>query len=152
MFSFRTFFALFLIVPVIEIYLLIQVGGLIGAWPTIFLIILTAILGGWLLRNQGLATMERVQQTLARGEIPAIELLEGAMLLVGGALLLTPGFFTDTIGFICLIPILRRNVILWAMRKGIIGTTPTGAAGPARGTHGERVINGECWHDDDRRS
>ena len=143
MFSFRTFFALFLIVPIIEIYLLIQVGGLIGALPTVFLIVLTAVIGGWLLRSQGMATLGRVQQTM---------LLEGAMLLIGGALLLTPGFFTDAIGFVCLIPLLRRNVILWAMSKGIIGTVSAGSARPASGSHGERTIEGECWKDEDRRS
>lgn len=107
----KILFLLFLIIPIIEIYLLIQVGSVIGALYTILLIVLTAIAGAFLLRIQGIATLRRVQETVARGKVPAMELLEGLMLLVGGALLLTPGFFTDALGFICLIPVLRRFVI-----------------------------------------
>ena len=151
MFSFRTIFALFLVVPILEIYLLIQVGSLIGALPTVFLVVFTAVAGAWLLRRQGFATLGRVQATMARGEIPAIEMLEGAMLLIGGALLLTPGFFTDAIGFVCLIPALRRSVIRWAIRRGAINASVPG--GPKAGSreHGPRTIEGEYWKDDGRR-
>lgn len=151
MFSFRTVFALFLIVPIFEIYLLIQVGGLIGVLPTIALVVFTAVVGAWLLRSQGFATLARVQATLARGEIPAIELLEGAMLLIGGALLLTPGFFTDAIGFICLIPVLRRGVISWAIRRGIIHTDIHGGARTTTDEFGSRTIEGEYRRDDEPR-
>ncbi len=146
MFSFRTVFALFLIVPILEIYLLIQVGSLIGALPTVFLVVFTAVVGAWLLRSQGFATLGRVQAGIARGEIPAIEILEGAMLLVGGALLLTPGFFTDAIGFVCLIPVLRRKVVQWGIRRGAIKTNTPG--GPKTES---RTIEGEYWKDDGRR-
>jgi UPF0716 protein FxsA len=88
--------------------ILIQVGGIIGALPTVGLVVLTAVVGVWLLRMEGLATLTRVQDKLNRGEIPETELLEGIMLIFGGALLLTPGFFTDFIGFVCLLPGLRR--------------------------------------------
>lgn len=88
--------------------ILIQVGSLIGILPTIALVVLTAVIGVWLLRLEGLATWIRVQEKLTQGEVPGVEMLEGIMLIVGGTLLLTPGFFTDTIGFICLIPIFRR--------------------------------------------
>ena len=88
--------------------ILIEVGCLIGALPTVGLVVLTAICGVWLLRLEGIATLTRVQQKLNRGEIPETELLEGIMLVFGGALLLTPGFVTDFAGFICLIPALRR--------------------------------------------
>jgi UPF0716 protein FxsA len=153
MFSFRLLLTLFLVIPIIEIYLLIKVGGLIGAVPTVFLVVFTAILGAVLLRQQGFATLGRVQASLARGELPAIELLEGALLLIGGALLLTPGFFTDTIGFICLIPRLRRAIILWALKRGIIATTgSTGGPGQhGHGHHGPRTIEGEFWRDRDDR-
>lgn len=151
MFSFRTLLALFLIVPLFEIYLLIKVGGLIGAIPTVFMVVFTAVLGALLLRQQGFSTLARLQAALARGEIPAIEMLEGAMLLCGGALLLTPGFFTDTIGFICLIPPLRRRVILWALRRGIIASVAPGGGTDRRdGRHGPRTIEGEYWRDKDR--
>jgi UPF0716 protein FxsA len=151
MFVFRNLLVLFLIVPIIEIYLLIKVGGLIGAIPTVFMVVFTAVLGALLLRQQGFATLGRVQEALARGEVPAIEMLEGALLLIGGALLLTPGFFTDTIGFICLIPPLRRRIIMWALRRGIIATV--GPGGGPRGDghhHGPRTIEGEYWRDRDR--
>ena len=113
---FRSLFLLFLLVPVIEIYLLIQVGSVIGAGWTILAIIGTAVLGAFLLKQQGIATLNRVQSTLQQGEIPAIEMVEGLVLLVSGALLLTPGFFTDTLGFLALIPQLRRSFIIWAMK------------------------------------
>ncbi len=115
----KILFLLFLIIPIIEIYLLIQVGSIIGALYTILLIILTAIVGAFLLRIQGIATLRRVQQTIARGKVPAMEMLEGLMLLVGGALLLTPGFFTDALGFVCLIPSLRRFVIRMVLLRKI---------------------------------
>ena len=84
---------IFLIVPIIEIYLLIQVGGLIGVIPTIGLVVLTAVIGAALLRVQGLQTYLRFNQALNAGRLPATEILEGVALLIGGALLLTPGFF-----------------------------------------------------------
>ena len=102
---------IFLIVPIIEIYFLIQVGGLIGVIPTIGLVVLTAVIGAALLRVQGLQTYLRFNQALNAGRLPATEILEGVALLIGGALLLTPGFFTDVIGFICLMPFLRRPLI-----------------------------------------
>ena len=113
---FRSLFLVFLIIPVIEIYLLIKVGGIIGAAWTILLIIGTAALGAYLLRMQGISTLNRVQSTMQRGEIPAIEMMEGLILLIAGALLLTPGFFTDTIGFLALIPTLRRSFIVWSLK------------------------------------
>lgn len=111
---------LFIAIPVIEIYLLIQVGSVIGAIPTILMIIGTAVLGAALLRMQGISTFQRVQSAMQRGEIPAIEMLEGLILLISGALLLTPGFFTDAIGFIALVPPLRRAFIVWALQHSNI--------------------------------
>jgi UPF0716 protein FxsA len=94
-------------VPLLEIYLLISIGRLIGAGSTVLVVILTAVLGAWLLRLQGLSTLARVQAATQNGEIPAVELVEGLILLTSGILLLTPGFFTDAIGFACLVPGLR---------------------------------------------
>ncbi|MBX2868221.1 MAG: FxsA family protein [Acidiferrobacterales bacterium] len=119
----RILFFLFLIVPVIEIYFLITVGSAIGAGLTVVLILLTAFIGAFLVRAQGFSTFARVQSQMARGEMPAIEIFEGVFLLVAGALLLTPGFLTDAIGFACLTPPLRR----WLIRKML-------AAGMLRGT------------------
>lgn len=106
----------FIIVPVLELYLLIKVGGSIGALPTIAIVIITAVVGTWLLKQQGLATLQRYQSNLGQGRLPAMELIEGMVLLFGGALLLTPGFFTDAIGFLCLIPVTRQALIRWLMK------------------------------------
>lgn len=98
--------------------ILIEVGGIIGPLATVGLVVLTAVCGVWLLRLEGTATLYRVQEKLNRGEIPETELLEGIMLLIGGALLLTPGFATDLLGFVCLVPGLRRP-----LARHIIRTT-----------------------------
>lgn len=117
---FRSLFLLFILVPIFEIYLLIKVGGIIGAIPTILAIVVTAALGAFLLRSQGISTFQRVQNTLQQGEIPAIEMFEGLILLVCGALLLTPGFFTDTLGFVALIPSIRRAFVVWVLKHSNI--------------------------------
>ncbi len=113
-------FLFFLIVPFVEIYLLLQIGGIIGVFPTIFMVVFTAALGAWLLRQQGFATWMRFQENLNRGEIPAYEMIEGPMLLVGGALLLTPGFFTDAFGFACLVPGLRRKIAQYVIEHHLV--------------------------------
>jgi UPF0716 protein FxsA len=101
-------FLLFVLVPIIEIALFIQVGGFLGLVPTLIIVVATAALGTWLLRQQGLSTMERARSRLDAGELPAAQLIEGVILMVGGALLLTPGFMTDAVGFACLLPPSRR--------------------------------------------
>lgn len=90
--------AAFIAVPLIEIALFIEIGGWIGLWPTLAIVVITAILGSWALRLQGLSTLARARQQVDRGVLPARELFDGACLLFAGALLLTPGFFTDTVG------------------------------------------------------
>lgn len=154
MFPFRTLLVLFIVVPLIEIYLLIKVGGLIGTLPTVGLVVFTAVLGTLLLRWQGLATLGRVQASLGAGQLPAIEMMEGVVLLLCGALLLTPGFFTDTIGFLCLITPLRRGVIVAVMsRFGAIirpagGSADRGGAKPS-GESGPATLEGEYRREDD---
>ncbi|NBV74580.1 MAG: FxsA family protein [Methylococcaceae bacterium] len=113
-------FAFFLVVPFIEIYVLLQVGGLIGAFPTIFMVVFTAVLGAWLLRKQGFETWRRLQTNLQQGQIPAYEMIEGPIILIGGALLLTPGFFTDFLGFACLIPSLRRRIARYLIEHHLL--------------------------------
>ncbi|NOQ17323.1 MAG: exlusion protein FxsA [Methyloprofundus sp.] len=113
-------FLAFVTIPFIEIYLLLQIGGIVGVFPTIILVVTTAIIGAGLLRQQGLATFQRFQEGLAKGEIPAYEMVEGPILLVGGALLLTPGFFTDVIGFACLIPQARRKIAQYIIEKRLV--------------------------------
>ena len=102
---------LFVMVPVAEISLLIKVGGAIGGFNTILFVILTAVLGAYLVRQQGFATITKLQQETQAGRIPALQIAEGVALLFAGAVLLTPGFITDAIGFILLIPLTRRIII-----------------------------------------
>lgn len=104
---FKFLFALFVLIPLLEMALLIHVGGIIGMWPTLFMVIATAALGILLVRREGLRTLINIQQRLSQQHIPGKELLDGAMILVAGALLLTPGFFTDAIGFLLVFPISR---------------------------------------------
>lgn len=111
---------LFIGIPIIEMVILIEVGGIIGALPTVGLVVLTATVGIWLLKLEGMATLARVQERVDRGELPETELLEGVMLLIGGALLLTPGFVTDAIGFTCILPGLRRPIARWIIRRGMM--------------------------------
>ncbi len=102
---------LFIVTPLLELYILISVGEVIGALTTVLIVIFTAFLGAFLLRYQGVLTLQRVQETMAQGGMPAIALLEGLFLLVAGVLLLTPGFITDILGFLCLIPVVRKAII-----------------------------------------
>ena len=103
---------IFMLVPIVEMWILIEVGGWIGALPTIALVVLTATLGLSLLKRQGLSTLMRARRTMDEGSIPASELVSGVMVAVGGALLLTPGFVTDAIGFALLIPQTRQWLLL----------------------------------------
>ena len=103
---------IFMLVPVVEIWILIEVGSWIGALPTIALVVLTATLGLSLLKRQGLQTLMIARRKINEGSIPASELVSGVMIAVGGALLLTPGFVTDAIGFALLIPQTRQWLLL----------------------------------------
>ena len=104
-------FLAFLAVPLIEIALFIQVGGLIGLWPTLLIVVLTAVLGTVLVRSQGAQVLGRLRQSMADLNDPTEPLAEGAMILFAGALLLTPGFFTDATGLLLLVPQIRQWVI-----------------------------------------
>ena len=116
---FRILLIAFLTIPIIEIYLLIQVGGIIGVGWTIFIVIGTAVLGASLLRQQGLATWTRLNQSIAQGQLPPTILIEGIFLLLSGAFLLTPGFFTDAIGFLFLMPPVRKLLAAYLLRRGM---------------------------------
>lgn len=106
----------FIAVPIAEIAVFIEAGERFGLWPTLGLVILTAVIGTALLRHQGLQTIQRVQLSLDRGEMPVGEVFTGLCLLVAGALLLTPGFLTDGVGFALFVPAVRRLLAGFAMR------------------------------------
>ncbi len=105
----------FIGIPVIEIIAFIEIGGWIGLWPTIAIVVATAVAGTTLLRMQGMAVLQRFQQSVAKGQLPVAEVFDGLCLLVAGALLLTPGFFTDALGFLLFVPPVRLLVgqLLW---------------------------------------
>ncbi|MCB1367830.1 MAG: FxsA family protein [Rhodobacteraceae bacterium] len=130
-------FLLFVAVPIIEIALFIQVGGAIGLWPTLAIVILTALAGTTLMRAQGLSTLNRLQRSLAEGGNPADPMAQGAMILVAGVLLLTPGFFTDAVGFALLLPPVRAVLIRWAASRittsGVVYTSSSVRPAPDRG-------------------
>ena len=137
---------LFFTIPLLEIFVLLQVGSAIGVLPTIAMVVLTAVIGAGLIRAQGIATLGRVRQELERGELPAVGIIEAAMLLVAGALLLTPGFVTDAIGFLILVPPLRRRIIqAFLLRRVLTTAAAPGQSGPGRA----RVIEGEFRREDE---
>jgi UPF0716 protein FxsA len=147
---------LFIVVPLVELYLIIKVGSLIGALWTVLLVLLTAVIGVQLLRIQGFSTLNRARHNMEMGVMPAMEMMEGLALAIGGALLITPGFVTDTLGFLCLIPATRRAMIRYLMRhatvqgQGFYRHTTTPHSDQTRDDHGHRgrTIEGEFRRDD----
>lgn len=141
-------FALFIAVPLVEIYVLIQVGSIIGAGWTILAVVGTAVLGAVLVRAQGLATLMRGRAQMAAGEVPAVEILEGVALIAAGALLMTPGFVTDALGFCCLVPSWRQGMARALLRRVVVVGRP-GAGRPGADSERSRVIEGECRRRDE---
>jgi UPF0716 protein FxsA len=145
-------FAAFVAVPLVEIALFIQVGGWIGLWPTLAIVIVTAILGSWALRMQGLSTLARARQQVDRGVLPTRELFDGACLLFAGALLLTPGFFTDTVGALLFLQpvrdLLRKTLGRYVAEHAEVHVRTSGgrsgpAGGPRPGPGGGPTIDGD---------
>ena len=138
----------FIGVPLIEIALFIQVGGAIGLGYTLLIVVLTAILGTWLVRSQGLAALADLQGSFSELRDPTEPLAHGAMILFSGALLLTPGFFTDALGFALLVPGIRSAVFKWARARVKVthfsmgATHPQHSHRPHDATPGD-VIDGE---------
>lgn len=130
-------FLLFVIMPIAEIAVLLKVGGAIGGWTTIGIVILTAVIGTYMLRQQGMATLNLAQKRMQQGEMPAQQMLEGLLLLIGGVLLLTPGFITDFFGFCSLIPISRQFLAKKLAERSMgnmnifVGGSPFGAGAAA---------------------
>jgi UPF0716 protein FxsA len=116
---FKLLFLIFVIVPLLEIYVLLQVGSAIGALPTIAMVVFTAMLGVVLIRIQGFVTFMRFREKTLRGEMPAEEMFTGMALLLAGAFLLTPGFVTDSMGFLLLVPAFRRTILKRIMERGM---------------------------------
>ena len=142
-------FLVFFSIPIVEMYLLIEVAERIEALPTIVLVMLTAVLGVSLIRQQGLSTLTKGIRRLNQAEIPAVEIIEGVLLAVAGAFLITPGFLTDFIGFLIIIPMIRRITALMLLKRMAIranfrtnGSDFGGGSNKTRDTSGS-VIEGE---------
>ncbi len=131
---------LFIAIPLIEIYFMIEIGSVLGAGFTVFMVVLTAIIGASLVRFQGFTTLARAQLEMAQSRMPAVEVLEGAILLVAGAMLLLPGFFSDTIGFLMLIPPLRQWLVRRFLAKRVMPVNQPQSANHSNET-GRRVID-----------
>ena len=110
-------FLAFTIIPIIEIYLLIEIGSMFGALTAVMLVILTGFLGAFLARMQGLQTLYRIQESLREGRMPSGDLLDALLIVIAGLVLLTPGFLTDSVGFLLLIPSTRNSIISWMQRQ-----------------------------------
>ncbi|MET7466194.1 FxsA family protein [Nonomuraea sp. NPDC005501] len=158
-------FLAFLLVPVLEIWLLIQVGSVIGGWPTVALLIADSLLGAWLVRREGRRAWRALQEALQSGRMPEHELADGALILAGGVLLLTPGFFTDIAGFLCVLPFTRplmRRLGAWFFDrrlKRMAAASPYAQlfsqafpggpdAGAGRAPAGGKVVHGEVLRED----
>jgi UPF0716 protein FxsA len=157
---------IFLLVPIVEIYVIIQVGQVIGPLPTLALLIIESLIGAWLLKREGRAAWAALQQAAASGRLPGRELVDAGLVLVGGTLLLAPGFITDVVGFFFILPPTRplaRRLLTWLMirraarlaeRAQWIGRTPAGPRPPGRSGPSGRagrpvVVEGELVTDSD---
>ncbi|MCT4608203.1 MAG: FxsA family protein [Pelagimonas sp.] len=141
-------FVAFLAIPLIEIALFIQIGGAIGLWSTLAVVVLTAILGTWLVRAQGQMALRDLQSSFNRLDNPTEPLAHGAMILISGALLLTPGFFTDAVGFALLMPPVRMAVFKYLKSRVKVTSFQMGQETHMRREHPQRaarddVIEGE---------
>jgi UPF0716 protein FxsA len=123
----RLLFLVFLIVPMIEIALFIWLGQTIGLWPTLLGVVITALIGSAVIRRQGISLLAEIQRLMAAGQLPARQILDGVMLAVSGALLLTPGYFTDATGFLLLVPAVRSAI--YEFMKSRVRIVEPGGAG-----------------------
>ena len=119
----------FLVVPLVELYVIIRVADSFGVLETIGLLVLVSVVGAWLVRFQGLGVIRRIQEQLARGTMPGIELVDGALVLFAGALMLTPGFVTDAVGLLLLLPPTRAPIRALLVRR-FRGRVTTASVGP----------------------
>ena len=150
---------LFVVVPILELAILIQLGQLVGPWWTILILLADAALGSWLVKLEGRRAWRGLQDALASHRMPATELADGALILVGGTLLITPGFISDVVGLFCILPMTRpvarrlltrvitRRLTVTAARTGSPVSTPWAASGDARWRGEGEVIQGEVVDD-----
>lgn len=146
---FRILFVFFIIIPIIEIAVIMQVGALIGTWPTVAIVILTAWFGAKKVREQGLVTLTSVQSKMAMGEMPSDEIITGVMLLISGVLLVTPGFVTDAFGLALLFPKIRFAIAATVKQRIVVGQTSASSfktydsSATRSSSHQEHIHQGE---------
>jgi UPF0716 protein FxsA len=158
-------FVIFVVVPIAELYVLLQIGQAIGALPTIALLIADSVLGAALMRSQGRAAWLRFNAALAEGRVPGREVMDGALVILGGALLLTPGFLSDVLGLVLLLPPTRaivRRVLLRRFAGRVVAGATSGAQarmfgfgarpGRRRGADYDDVVDGSATDVDPRRT
>jgi UPF0716 protein FxsA len=141
----------FIVVPVVEIYVIIQVGQVIGAWWTVLLLIADSIFGSWLVKREGAKAWTALRVALEERRLPHRELADGVLIVVGGTLMITPGFVSDIFGILCILPFTRpfgRRILAGVVGRRLLGVTATGAGGaPAPGTQRrpgtDDVVRGE---------
>ena len=149
-------FPLFVAITLLEIYVLASVGDAIGGLSTVLLVVITAFFGSFLLKQQGWATMAKVQNAITNGQIPAVEMLEGVVILISGVLLLTPGFITDTVGLLGLLPFSRHYFInkiltknakkIFTQKKSVFIHTSSDESKKSN-KNKNNTIEGEFWED-----
>jgi len=140
-------FIAFVVVPILEIYVLIQVGQVIGAWWTVLLLVLDSIFGSWLIRREGARAWQALRVALETGRMPARELADGGLILVGGTLMLSPGFVTDVFGIVLILPftrpLARRVLTRLVARRLLAGSAPRDRQRPGGGSGSGPVVRGE---------
>ncbi len=157
----RYVFLALLLVPIVEIFVIIQVGRVIGGWPTVGLLVLESLLGAWLVRREGGKAWRALSGALQSGRMPSRQLADAALVLIGGTLLLTPGFVTDIVGFFFILPVTRpiaRRFLEAAVTRRLLGawtvvggggSGPFGGGAPGAGPTSPTVVPGEVRRDDD---
>lgn len=140
----------FVVVPLLEIWAIIQVGQVIGAWWTILLLVIDSVVGAWLVKREGRRTWQALATALGTGRMPGDELADGALVLIGGTLMLTPGFVTDVVGFLLILPFSRpvARRLLTRVVKGRLVVAPVGGAS-GFGVHTQRTRPPNAQHPGD---
>ena len=134
-------FVAFLVVPILDIYVIIQVGQVIGAWWTVLLLVADSMFGAWLLKREGIRAWGALQSTLSEGRLPGRELADGALIVFGGALMLAPGFLTDIVGLLAIMPVTRpgaRRILTAAVSRRVVVVRNARRPGPP-----DDVVQGE---------
>lgn len=139
----KILFAAFVVVPLIEIAGFIKIGGLIGLGPTLLVVVATAIVGAWLVRQQGFQVIEDMRRSSAEGKAPVREVMHAVFILAAGLLLLTPGFFTDAVGFALLVPAVRDMLAAWLLSRMQVHVVDIETAAPSHRSH-EVIIEGSA--------